>query len=486
LWLWLFANLHVEWSINPKYQYGWLVPWLALLLFALRWPTRPARAVSWRSANFTKPLLLAALLPLRVIEEANGDWRLLSWTLALVVVAYSLTIAAEWGGRFWVRHCAFPICFPLVAVPWLVQFENLVVQKLTAVVAAGAVEIAGWIGISALQIGNVIQLPNGFVGVDEACSGVKTLQTAVMLALFLGELFQLRAHRRVLLFLAGCAWVFACNILRATALVVIAATRGFPELTRWHDAVGTLILVLGLAGLFGFAWLLREENRPVHETEPTPAGGTAPSGFTIAALIWLAVVFGSTEFWYRLHEKNLIQRPAWSVRWPESNSSLAALPIPDATRAILRFNEARSARWEEPSGLRWWTFFARWQPERAAQQLVRSHSPEICLPAIGREFEGQLPPVILRAGKTELPFRVYQFKQAGEPLFVFVCVQEDKYLPGAQAADLQDWSARGRLNAAWRGERNLGQRLLELAVLGCDHFPEAQVAAARVVQQIVD
>ena len=36
-----------------------------------------------------------------------------------------------------------------------------------------------------------------------------------------------------------------------------------------------------------------------------------------------------------------------------------------------------------------------------------------------------------------------------------------------------DWNTRGRLLAAWHGQRNLGQRLLELAVKGFEDFPQA-------------
>jgi exosortase/archaeosortase family protein len=136
-----------------------------------------------------------------------------------------------------------------VAVPWLVQIENSIIQGMTRAVAFAAVEIAGWIGVGAYQIGNIIELHNGFVGVDEACSGVKTLQASIMVALVLGELFQLRAARRVGLLVAGAAWVFLCNVLRATTLVIIAAKQGTGALTSWHDPVGIAVLIGGMAGL---------------------------------------------------------------------------------------------------------------------------------------------------------------------------------------------------------------------------------------------
>ena len=32
LWLWLFFHLHVEWTLNPQYNYGWAVPFLCAFL----------------------------------------------------------------------------------------------------------------------------------------------------------------------------------------------------------------------------------------------------------------------------------------------------------------------------------------------------------------------------------------------------------------------------------------------------------------------
>jgi exosortase/archaeosortase family protein len=111
-------------------------------------------------------------------------------------------------------------------------------------------------------------LPNGFVGVDEACSGVKTLQAAIMVALFLGELLRLSTRRRLVLLLLGAGWVFACNVARAATLVMVAASRGLAALKDWHDGIGTAVLVLGMAGLVTIAWLLGGGADPGQDESP--------------------------------------------------------------------------------------------------------------------------------------------------------------------------------------------------------------------------
>jgi exosortase len=484
LWLWLFFHLQVEWSLNPQYNYGWAVPFLALLMFWFRWQRRPEPDVGPHPlARWAAWIVLALLFPIRIVEEANPDWRLLSWALALCVVGFSLLRLYRAGGRSWLKRFEFPVCFPLAAVPWPVPLENFFVQNMMRAVAYVAVEIASWFGVGAYQIGNVIQLRNGFVGVDEACSGVKTLQAGIMVALVLGELLQLRWNKRIALLLLGCGWVFVCNIIRATALVFVAANSGVDALGRWHDWIGTAALLCGLGGMLGLAWMWKGQPANfARAREISHAPSNSAPGWMVLA--WLALIFAGTEIWYRLHERQLIERPSWQVTWPAGNDTVAAQPIPESTRVILRYDEAKTAAWEQPRGVRWWSFFAHWKPQRAALQLVRSHSPEICLPAIGRNFRVARPDVNVRAGSVTLDFRSYEFEQNGQPLFVFVCIQEDKRVASGPA-DTGEWNLRGRLRAAVDGKRNLGQRLLEVAILGLGDFAQASEALSKTAEEIL-
>jgi exosortase/archaeosortase family protein len=363
---------------------------------------------------------------------------------------------------------------------------------MTRAVAFAAVEIAGWIGVGAYQIGNIIELHNGFVGVDEACSGVKTLQASIMVSLVLGELFQLGASKRFGLLIGGAIWVFVCNVLRATALVIIAAKQGTVALESWHDGIGTAVVIVGMAGLMAIAWFLRDEESGSDSQPPSLStrdrGAQAPPTlrFSFFALAWLLAIFVATELWYRSHEHELVALPAWQARWPSEQPTFRDMPIADTTRSILRYDEATSAAWEDPRAIRWWTFFARWEPQRTALQLVRSHSPEICLPAIGRTFVQERPAIVVETDALPLRFRVYEFEQSDRPLFVFVCIQEDKIAAPSRAAAVSEWSAEGRVIAAWRGQRNLGQRLLEIAVIGFDDYLRAREAFAATVRGVVE
>ena len=93
------------------------------------------------------------------------------------------------GGNSWLRHFTFPILFFLVAVPWPTSLEQIVIQGLMRIDALINVEILTAIGIPAVQLGNVIEVGSGFVGIDEACTGIRSLQATFMVSLFLGEFY---------------------------------------------------------------------------------------------------------------------------------------------------------------------------------------------------------------------------------------------------------------------------------------------------------
>src|SRR4051794_32572272 len=100
VWLEVISRLRFEWSINPQYGYGWAVPFLTAYIFWRRWQSAPTPAAP--KANFLAMLaiILAALVlgAVRLVQEANPDWRLLSWAMALCAVVISFAGVYLAGG----------------------------------------------------------------------------------------------------------------------------------------------------------------------------------------------------------------------------------------------------------------------------------------------------------------------------------------------------------------------------------------------------
>ena len=490
LWFQVINHLKSEWSFNPQYGYGWTVPFVALYLIWKRWPERPAAAPAHSRALAIALIFVCALLvfPVRFVAEANPDWRLLSWAITLLAVAISLACIFLAGGWPWLRYFAFPFLFFLVAVPWPAHAEQLVTQSLMRAVTGINVSLINLIGIPALQHGNVIEVGSGLIGIEEACSGVRSLQATLMISLFLGELYSFPIARRLLLVLAGAVLAFICNLVRTFILVWVGAKRGLHAIESWHDPAGLTILLVCLLGLWWLSLFLRRHSA---EAEAAPyidnqRGGIRLSLPLFASLaLWLLLVEAATQVWYRVHQSPLANS-RWSVNWPQSETSYKTVPIAPEAEKMLRYDEGGGATWDAGDGHRWMMYFFRWLPGRTAALFVKVHRPDICLPASGMTLSSDSGIRLLAINGVDLPIRTYRFDHAGTPLHVFYCYWDARSTyENTGAAQAEDWSARGRLRAALQGRREIGAQMLEVVVWGYEEDADADAALQRQLAQLI-
>src|SRR5207245_5859346 len=116
-------------------------------LFWLRWQDRPPGQIANRKSQIANLAALAIaiaalllLLPVRLFEIANPEWRLLAWVHTGAVAVLTLLLIWWAGGVAWLRHFAFPVLFIFVAVPWPTLVETPVTQSLMRVVARVVVD----------------------------------------------------------------------------------------------------------------------------------------------------------------------------------------------------------------------------------------------------------------------------------------------------------------------------------------------------------
>ena len=544
LWFGVCRELSGEWSVNEQYNFGWFVPLFALYLFWLRWQERPPTQISNRLQRTRSngqafqshiaysaalgmaiaPLLL--LLPLRLFEIANPEWRLLAWIHALAVVTLTLLLLWWAGGKTWLRHFAFPVAFIFIAVPWPTALETPMIQGLMRLVARVAAETAMLLGIPAQVEGNLIRVSTGLVGVNEACSGIRSLQTSLMIGLLFGELKRLSVFRRIALVAGAIAIALVANFVRAVFLVAVAATKNISEISRWHDIAGYTIVGLVFVGTMGLAYLLGKHNRTVAagvspakmEVQPTPLPLQFSARYVLAALCWLLLVEIGTTAWYRLHERNLVSGIRWSVQWPEQAPNFRKLKIDKEIRSVLRFDEGETAAWtitptaetahravatatpvdpSRPNTIACYLYVFRWKPGRNSALLANLHRPDVCLPASGwtqvADDGVRNYPV---AGSFELPFRHFEFQRAFEnsapqTAHAFYCLSEDRasgpstsgqdanpavHLPGMSGSP-SEWTRAERLRTVLQGRRHLGQQVIEAIFVSSEPFSTADAEA---------
>lgn len=541
LWFVLCRQLSGEWSVNEQYSYGWFVPFFAIFLFWLRWEDRPEverrKPEGGRRTVIAVAIGIAALLlllPIRLFEVANPDWRPVDWAHTAVVATLTLLVIWTSGGKAWLRHFAFPICFFFVAVPWIAPIEEPLVQGLMRTVAAVATEAITLFGVPAQLEGNLIRVNTGLVGVNEACSGVRSLQTSIMIGLLFGELKRLSIWKRLVLLLGALGIAMLANLGRAFLLVWVAATKSISAVDRWHDVAGyTIVAVVFIGSLALAAFLNRDrkvdgrkskvENEKISSdlqppTSDLPAHFRLPTSCFLLCLLWLLSVEIGVEAWYRSHERGLVAREQWSARWPETAKDFCDIPLDERTRRILRFDEGRGARWRVPASQRTdfgdqrsadsaLLYFFRWHAGSNSTLLANLHRPDVCLPAAGWSQVGDYG---VRAyavsAKLSLPFRHFLFAQRTQPLAVntnpsrprfahaFYCLREDRVRTDSEpppeqfAQEPSEWSRRERLKLVLEGRRHLGQQVMEFVLITPNELrpDEAEERFAQTLPELVD
>jgi exosortase len=519
LWFVLCRHLSGEWSVNEQYSYGWFVPFFAIFLFWLRWEDRPEvggqRSEVGRQRWIAIAVAAAALLillPVRLFEVANPDWRPVGWVHMAAVAALTLLVIWAAGGKPWLRHFAFPICFFFVAVPWVSPIEEPIVQGLMRTVAAVATEAITLFGVPAQLEGNLIRVSTGLVGVNEACSGVRSLQTSLMIGLLFGELKRLSIAKRVVLVLGALAIAVIANFARAFFLVWVAATESVSAVERWHDAAGYTIVAVVFIGSLLLAAVLgrnrkgeRRKAKGENETSssdlrPPTSDLRSPFPFRLCPFLfllcfaWLLAIEIGVETWYRINEKKMSPRLRWTVQWPESVPGFRDLPIDSSIKNALRFDEGREGSWPlsderlppdsaprsapsmRASVAHCTLFFFRWKPGATTILRARAHRPDICLPSAGwRQTADHGVRDYSARKELALPFRHFTFLRSfpGQPdLFAeaFFCMHEDsvraeenssaRFDPNSRRPT--DWVFADRYRVVREGLRNPGQQVMEV------------------------
>ncbi len=394
--------------------------------------------------------------------------------------------------------------FFLVAVPWPSGLENFLVQSFTRWNVSATIELLGLSGVPAIQHGNVIEIGAGMVGIDDACSGIRSFQATLMVTLFLGELQLLSVARRVLCVLAGFACSFVFNLGRTSFLTWIGATKGTTAIAHWHDPAGVTILIACFVSVWLLARLLARGERDF----PAPAqpvgadcaaysegiGATSsalsPPIFVACALgVWLVLIEMATEGWYRSHETTSSALGQWGLKAVADVPGFTKVDVKAEILSQFRADAAAERLWQDALGNSWQVYYFRWLPrrslnERIAVQLAKTHGPEKCLPRIGMTLASYFGIITVPVGHLDLAFQQYLFTVDGRPLHVFYGLFEDP-AGSVRPRPIAGRTPRAASPPRLAGSRNYGQRFLEIAIAGPEEPPAARAALARSLPSLI-
>ncbi len=474
-WGMLIAYLHVFWSYSPQYQYGWLVVPLGLRLFWLRWHSL-AETTRGRGIGASGATLLFAFLitPVWLIRQATTHWSVPGYGLTFLVAAYTFSLLAIMGGWRLARQMVIPVLFLFCAVKLPLTPEQWLIQGLSRFVASAAVEILHLLGVTAIDSGNLVILNNGVIGINEACSGIHSLQSLFMVAIFLGEERRMLLSLRIGMVGLGVALSLAFNVLRILILSFVCLYNGMTDFETWHDRAGWSILLISLVIMIFVANEFGGKPR-VDGNGPPPNLRKVPTWIAGLLTCWFLATISGVEAWYSIHDTAAPQTRRVMIQWPEDHPGFAPIEIADRIRDVTLCSDGRGGQWRESDGAMWHLSALQFGGgPKGTSQWAPMHTPDICFPAAGMPLQKAHLPLRLEVqGGGRLMFQCWEFERKGAPVFVFYTRHDEGHTEDLDDAVLQDTFG---VNRALHGQRNLGQQTIEFALSGYPNYESAVMA----------
>jgi hypothetical protein len=210
-----------------------------------------------------------------------------------------------------------------------------------------------------------------------------------------------------------------------------------------------------------------------------------PVWFAVGGLFWLGSAEAATAGWYAMHERKAAEPISWTLQWPKSMPNFHQSELGERSRALLKYNEGQLASWRTEEGFHWQMYYLRWLPGRVSKFLAGGHYPTVCLPASGLKLVAETGPFVCHVGALAIPFVTYLFDDGGRDVYVFHAILEDNQASYDERVVYRQAKQGERLDSVLRGERNLGQRVIGVAVRGPLSAEEAQMTLQTTLQEMI-
>lgn len=298
------------WRVKEDYGFGWLVPAFVAFVVYDRWAKITASVSACAAPGSPRAsgvmgqlqtIAVVAVMILGVLFFLLGAFYragagtsqpgTLALTLGMIGIVLPLVYfnapptpsptVAKFGSDPRVRLAAlflFPALVWLVSAPLVSaidqQLRLFLLRKVVTVVSV----VFEVLGLPLEQQGNVLVLPNGgTVGVEDACSGIRSLTGCLFAGSFLAAVFLDRLWKKVALVVAAMVLAFLTNLARGLFLTSWAYRYGADAISGTvHDIAGYAVLGLTVVGLLLLLPIFNlrirgAEDEPGSESDRPPA-----------------------------------------------------------------------------------------------------------------------------------------------------------------------------------------------------------------------
>jgi exosortase len=203
----VLSKLVNAWLELPDYSHGILVPIFAGYLI---WAKRKALLQTKLKPTWNGIAVVALALALLVLGEFGAE--LFLSRISFIVLCAGLVLG--FGGWRLLKELRFVLLVLMLAVPIPTIVFNQIALPMQGLASALATALLHYMGVPALRLGNIIELPSMQLEVAEACSGIRSLVSLFTLAIFYGYFLENTFSRRLILALASIPIAIAANAVR--------------------------------------------------------------------------------------------------------------------------------------------------------------------------------------------------------------------------------------------------------------------------------
>jgi exosortase len=481
-WGLLINQVRLHWGGESYYNFGWFVPFLATVLFLRNLEPHSVRPLKSVWIHLTVSLLcILPIIPFHAFSEINPFWRLPFWIQAVGLCGFTLAMIHSVYGWRGVWASLFPLFFLTTMIPWPYRIEIQIVQSLTGVVTELAVSSLRYIGYPVEVAGNSIVLGELNIGVNEACSGIRSLQALFMVTLFLGSLFAQSTWRRIAAVVVLPFIVILVNSARAVFLSTQVITNGYEAYDSWHDPAGyiafaiSMVLIYACIEIFNIGYTDERSGQGIDFQKLTAEWKLSrlPAA-SIVLPIAPILLYAAVEGWFGYHESRTPANTEWTAELPNESKSVRYLPIDPSIEENLGFGygERLTGRLSESRGYEVYYYGYR-EEDQLASISSFVHSPSVCMQAVGARRIEQFPDLIFEIENLKLPLHHYLFEmpQTHRKLHVFWIFWEHRNM-GVDPEDTIGLDYGVQLDQLLRGRRDYRRKVLLTSMVGYDNDME--------------
>ena len=158
-------------------------------------------------------------------------------------------------------------------------------------------------------------------------------------------------------------------------------------------------------------------------------------------------------------------------------SGLTDEELGERVEEMLRYDRGFQRSWRDGGGRQWHMIFTEWEPKRMSLHYAQPHLPEQCQRMIGREIVSKSELRKAEANGVTIAYNIYKIRAGADEFYLMYVINDDRV--SGEEVTVERATPANRMKAVMAGRRNMGQRSMQLALVG---EPDAEVAEQAMLE----